>query len=64
MNRLRELWRETFGMWWWIMFEDGSCMGPMNYERAHRWAYDSPLPYSVQWSREIPCGVLEANVIK
>lgn len=49
--------RESFGLWWWIMFRDGSCIGPMRFTRAHRWADDSPFRVlTIMWSRKTPCG--------
>ncbi len=54
MKSVRDLWRKQFGRWWWIMFDDGSRVGPMGYARANRWAYDAPQPYYFKWSRKVP----------
>ncbi len=54
MKSVRELWKETFGRWWWLMFDDGSTVGPMGLRRARRWGYDAPQPYYFKWSRKTP----------
>ncbi len=50
--------RKRFGRWWWIMFADGSSVGPMTNASAFRMLDDAPDGYrwkaDVKWSRKVP----------
>ena len=49
------LWlRENVGLRWWMIFRDGSCIGPMSYAHVIQGRLDGWV-YRVQWSRETPC---------
>jgi hypothetical protein len=55
---IRDWFHIRFGRWWWIMFEDGSAVGPMTNASAFRMLDDAPDGYRwrayVKWSREVP----------